>query len=847
MNIVDKKYRFLLLIIISLFWGCKAGKDVSSSEQTVVADTVDIMAEPIVVTPKDVEYRPEKKRLHDLLHTRLEVSFDWQKQRLNGLATLELTPYFYPQQELALDAKNFNIHRVALINELDTLPLNYSYNNLKLVIELDKIYQKDEKFLVFIKYTAKPNEREAGGSEAISSDKGLYFINPLGEDPDKPRQIWTQGETESNSFWFPTIDAPNERTTQEMFITVDEQFVSLSNGLLVSSKSNNDGTRTDYWKMELSHAPYLFMMAIGEYAIVQDEWKEIEVNYYVEPAYEKHAKAIFGNTPEMLTFFSDLLDYEFPWPKYSQVIVRDFVSGAMENTTASVFMEEVQSTSRELIDYHWDGIIAHELFHHWIGDLLTCESWANLPLNEAFANYSEYLWYEYKYGKDEAEHHNMQELQKYLQEAKDKQVDLIRYYYEDREAMFDNHSYAKGGRILHMLRHYLGDEAFFAGLQFYIKENEFKDVEVHDLRLAYEEVTGEDLNWFFDQWFLASGHPQLKVATAYDSIKQQYTVEVWQQQDAETTPIYKLPVDIKIFSGQDAEMHSIIIEEPYHQFSYKYAQEPELLLFDVQSQLVAEIDHRKSTEEYIFQYENSESFTAKYTALEALSDDIDKNYEFVVATLDDNSWQIRELALSSLNDYEGEHTALLEEKLVELASKDEKSLVRADALNLLSLFDFNSHKNVYRDALEDSSYSVLGIALYNIAESDIEERAAIMEKFEHEENINIIFPIANFYSQSDLNKYDWFADKLNRMSGTDLWYMLQFFGEYLMNSSLEVQQEGAKVLENQARNSSNYYVRLAAYQALGLLDKIENVETIREDIRVNETDSRLNQIYQSME
>lgn len=847
MNIVDIKFKILFLMALLFLWGCKANQDVSTAQGTTITDTVDIIAEPIIVTPKDVEYRPERKKIHDLLHTRLEVSFDWQNQRLNGLATLELTPYFYPQKELLLDAKNFEIHAVALINELDTLPLKYDYDNLKLQIELDRIYTKGERYLVYIDYTAKPNEREAGGSEAITSDKGLYFINPLGEDPDKPRQIWTQGETESNSFWFPTIDAPNERTTQEMFITVNERFVTLSNGLLISSKSNNNGTRTDYWKMSMSHAPYLFMMAVGDFAVVQDEWENMEVSYYVEPEFKEHAKAIFGNTPEMLTFFSDLLDYKFPWPKYSQVVVRDYVSGAMENTTASVFMEEVQSTSRELIDYNWDGIIAHELFHQWIGDLLTCESWANLPLNEAFANYSEYLWFEYKYGKNEAEYHNMEELQKYLQEANEKQVDLIRYYYDDREAMFDNHSYAKGGRILHMLRHYLGDEAFFAGLRHYVKENEFKDVEVHDLRLAYEEVTGEDLNWFFNQWFLASGHPQLKVETSYDSTSQQYKVMVWQQQDVSTTPIYRLPVDIEIFANNSSQVYSVVIDDSYQELVYSYPQKPELLVFDVQSQLVAEVEHEKSNAEYIFQYNNSNSFVARYSAIEALIEDINANYDLIVNALNDESWHIRELAISGLNDYEGEHSEIVEEKLVELITSDEKSLVRADALNLLSIFDFDKYEDVFRKSLRDSSYSVLGIALYNIAESEIADRKEIMEQFEEEENINIIFPIANFYSQSKLDKYDWFEDKLQQMSGTDLWYMLQFFGEYLMNNTLEVQQKGAKVLESQARNSSNYYVRLAAYQALGLLDKIENVETIREDIRVKETDSRLNQIYQSME
>jgi aminopeptidase N len=844
------KYTLYYLSILGLFvflFRCNAGKKIATADNTTITDTVDIIAEPIIVTPNDKKYRPERTKIHDLLHTRLHVSFDWQKQQLHGLATLELKPYFYPQDSLVLDAKNFDIHRIGLIENLDTIPLVYKYDNWQLEIELDKTYDREDKYLIFIDYTAKPNEREAGGSAAITSDKGLYFINPLGSDPDKPKQIWTQGETESNSFWFPTIDAPNERTTQEMFITVDDKFVTLSNGLLISSKSNNNGTRTDYWKMDLSHAPYLFMMAIGEYAVVRDEWEGMEVSYYVEPAYEEHAEAIFGNTPEMLTFFSNLLDYKYPWPKYSQVVVRDFVSGAMENTTASVFMEDLQATSRELIDFNWDGIIAHELFHQWIGNLLTCESWANLPLNEAFANYSEYLWYEYKYGKDAAEYHNIQELEKYLQEAQEKQVDLIRYYYEDREAMFDSHSYAKGGRILHMLRHSLGDKAFFAGLKRYVKENEFNDVEVHDLRLAFEEATGKDLNWFFNQWFLASGHPKIKVEAVYDSIAKDYIVKVWQLQDQETTPLYKLPVDLQIFLRDKSRTYSVMLNEAYHEFKFGYEQKPNLLLFDKQSQLVAEIIHDKTQEEIIFQYKNADEFSAKYLALQKLTANPGKNYETLVNALQDEAWQIRELAFSGLNDYEGVHSANLEEKLVSLAHNEPKSSVRADALNLLSSFSFDKHKEVFIKSLQDSSYSVLGIALYTIAESSMEDKEKLLSQFEQEENINIVFPIANYYSQTQIDKFDWFTQKIDNLSGTNLWYMLQFFGEFLMNSELPVQHKGAKILENAARNSQSYYVRLAAYQALGLLDKIENVKDLRDDIRSNEKDSRLNEIYQSME
>ena len=329
-----------------------------------------------------------------------------------------------------------------------------------------------------------------------------------------------------------------------MYLTVEDRFNTLSNGVLISSKKNNDGTRTDYWKMDLPHAPYLFMVAIGEYAVVKDSWNGKVVDYYVEPKFEEYARDIFPHTPEMLQFFSDKLGVTYPWPKYSQVVVRDYVSGAMENTSAVIFGEFMQGTDRELVDNRQnENIVAHEMFHHWFGDLVTCESWANLTLNEGFANYSEYLWLEHKHGKDEADFHRMQELSGYMQSAARDIHPLVDFGYENKEDMFDAHSYNKGGLVLHMLRNYVGDDAFFASLQKYLKDHSFSDVEGHELRLAFEDVTGEDLNWFFNQWFFSQGQPELNVDYDYDEDSKQVIVTVEQVQDPkEMPPIFELPV-----------------------------------------------------------------------------------------------------------------------------------------------------------------------------------------------------------------------------------------------------------------------------------------------------------------
>jgi aminopeptidase N len=428
---------------------CGLFKKTSGSPDEEIAvinlDTVQAIAEP----PQPIQYRASDTRVNDLLHTKLDVSFDWSKQYLYGKATITVKPYFYSTSTLTLDARGMEIKEIALV-KTEQAPaavkkgtkgkaepvasvvttkqaLQYKYEDELITIELGREYKNNEEYTIFIDYISKPNElKKKGGSAAITDDKGLYFINPEGKEKNKPMQIWTQGETQSSSVWYPTIDRPNERQTQEIYMTVDKKYVTLSNGELAFSTDNGDGTRTDYWKSELPFAPYLSMMAVGEFALVKDaKWRGKEVNYYVEKEYEPYAKAIFGNTAEMLEFYSAKLGVEYPWNKYSQVVVRDYVSGAMENVSATLHGEFLNRTDREMLDSDNEDVIAHELFHQWFGDLVTCESWSNLPLNESFATYGEYLWIEYKYGRDAADLHSAESRAGYLAESSRKQVSLI--------------------------------------------------------------------------------------------------------------------------------------------------------------------------------------------------------------------------------------------------------------------------------------------------------------------------------------------------------------------------------------------------------------------------------------
>lgn len=836
---------FTVLILAILFKSCKIPTGKTSSP-TITQQK----KEKEIIKPASGPYNASNTQEFDLLHTKLEVNFDWAKQQLNGTATLKLKPYFYPQNILELDAKGMEIHSVKLSknnliktdnpknkevlgnNKLDDL--KYSYNKKVIRINLDKTYTRKDSLKLVIKYTAKPNELPKGGSQAITEDKGLYFINPDGSDKNKPKQIWTQGETEASSVWFPTIDSPNERTTQEMFITVDTGYAVLSNGENIYTLDNGNGTQTSYWKMDKPHAPYLFMMAIGKFAVVEDEmpengkydWKNLELKYYVEPKYAPFAKNIFGNTPEMIAFFSEKLGYKYPWPKYSQVVVRDYVSGAMENTSATIFMEAVQSDNRELMDENWDGIIAHELFHHWFGDLVTCESWANLPLNESFANYSEYLWYEHKYGLNEAEYQNQKEKAEYFNEATTKQEPLIRYHYLNKEDLFDRHSYNKGGRILHMLRKVVGDEAFFESLQLYLKRNEFTSVESDELRLAFEDVTGLDLNWFFNQWFYKPGHPILKVEHTYSP--GQVKLKVSQVQDTTYTPVYRLPVTIDVWENGMKKSQKIFIDKAVQEFTIPVLANPQLVYFDPENHLLAEIKHSKSSDELAFQYEAYNDFyLPRYNALNTLFEnktsksDINKtntafaipqNTQLLGKALEDKFWVIRGFALDQFLTYSISNIENYIKKIESIALTDPKPEVRAKAILALSKYNNKAYVHVYEKGLTEKPYSVAGASLSAYLKASTPAQAnKVASEFEQYDNINIVIPMADFYTdKQDKSKYLWFKQQMTSGDVRKIYNLLNPFGQYLMFIDGAEKEDGKKILSKIAAESKYEVIKSVA-------------------------------------
>ncbi|NQY68078.1 MAG: hypothetical protein HRT72_10220 [Flavobacteriales bacterium] len=802
--------RFYLLVIVPLLIIGGCSKSI-------------VQLPPIEVKPNlaqsefVVGYKPSAKKVNDITHTKLELSFSYDKKEVYGIAELTVKPHFLDVAQLILDAKYFDIHNVSLLNEDGvTQSLNFEYDSLKLTIELDRSYAAEEEYTVQIKYTAHPHDVKDAASQ-----QGLFFVD-VATSSKKSYQIWSQGETEMASSWFPTNDRPNEKYTQEIYLTVDTNFTTLSNGLLVFTADNGNGTKTDYWKQLKPHAPYLTAIIIGDFAVVKDEWKGIEVSYYVEPDYVQYARNIFGRTPEMIDFYSKKLGYSFPWEKFSQVIVRDFeVAYAMENTSAVVNHTNFQKTKRELLDGDDDATISHELFHHWFGNLVTAESWANLSLNESFATYGEYLWFEHDKGMDAADYHLSKDLKRYISGSKSEIHDLVWFDHPHRKDMFDVHSYQKGACILHMLRNYLGDKVFFASLEHYLTENEYQDAEVHHLRMAFEEISGEDLNWFFNQWFYGKGHPELKITYSYDEQKKSQIVYIDQEQDLAVNGIYRLPIKIDIYHDGKVDSFKVVIDKVKNRYSFDVATKPDLVNVDADKMLLCEKEDAKSKEEIVFQYYNAPKFIDRLESIKDLYksyQDDEVSQKVFVDALDDSFWKIKLKALTYVNDSLSVSKISLKEKVIQMAQHDSESYVRVYALNHLADY-YKGDADIsamQEQALNDSSFYVNKTGLINILNEDEKKGRSLAKRFEKEGNSEVLIGLSNFYSENGtIEDNEFFISTMKSIDTYSREYLIGNYALYLTGIKNDsVVKLAIPILESISREDNLDDNRLASLLAL---------------------------------
>ena len=732
----------------------------------LVATTPALAQAPAAPAAKaESPYRASATKINDLVHTKLDVRFDYAKRYLYGKTWITLKPHGYPTDTLRLDAKGMDINAVALMNGDQQTPLKYTYTDgANLRINLGKTFKPGEQYIIYIDYVSKPDELKVQGSAAITDAKGLYFVNPDSAVAGKPVQIWTQGETEASSAWFPTIDRPNQKTTQEISMTVPSKYVTLSNGALVSQTPAGPGLRTDTWKMDLPHAPYLFMMAVGDFKITKDTWRGKEVSYYLEPKYAPFAKQIFGNTTDMLEFYSNRLGVEYPWNKYAQIVARDYVSGAMENTTATLHGEQVQMTDRELLDreYQNESVIAHELFHQWFGDYVTAESWSNITVNESMADFSEGLYAEHKYGRDAADAHYYRYLRRYLSSPRDATKNLVRFHYDSQEDVFDLVSYQKGGAIVDMLRTHLGDDVFFAGLQKYLKDNALGNGEAHQMRLAFEAVSGQDLNWFYNQWYFAPGHPVVTIDYAWDAAKKVQSVTVKQTQPGQP---FRLPFAIDYYVNGKKQRQQMEMTEATQTFTMPLAARPELVNVDANKKTLWQKTDNKPFGEYVFQFNKAPLFVDRIEALRAAAKEQTTNAAargVLVAALNDKFYGVRAAALEALKLDDATVAKAATPALRKRLAAEKDPLVLPGLLTAVAKLKDKKNEKFFAQQLSSQSYNVQGAALMALATLQPAQALARAKTYENDSNAALAQAVTEVYAKhGSLEQWAYVRDKFD--------------------------------------------------------------------------------------
>jgi aminopeptidase N len=534
---------------------------------------------------------------------RLVVVLDFARKSLKGQCFIRLSALSEHASEMVFDAVEFK--NLKVVSQEKALKFDYTGRQIK--IHWPKPVSRGTTVELAIHY------------QVTEPKLGLHFVGPDRQYPEKPLQAWTQGEDEYNRYWFPCHDAPQERATTEMIITVPERFTAISNGALVRN-TRRGNTRTFHWKHNIPQPPYLVSLAVGEFSEIKDHWQRVPVLYYCPPGREEDAKRAFGKTPKMMDFFSKKLGVPYAYAKYSQVAAIDFIYGGMENTSCTTQTALTLHDERAHLDFSSDPLVAHELAHQWFGDLVTCKDWSHAWLNESFATYFEALFKEHDMGYDEFMYELRGNADAYFDEDKDRyRRPLSTKLYKNTNDLFDRHLYEKGSCILHMIRKQLGEEAWWRSMNLYLTRHRAQGVETVDLINAIQDATGKNMRPFFDQWVFKGGHPEVKARTWWDAkVKKVYVRVLQTQAVSDETPLYTLPVTIELRSAGKSRRFKESVDKKEQLFSYPAPSAPDLVLFDPDHSLLKRLDFSKPESMWIVQLTEDPHVLGRIDAAEAL-------------------------------------------------------------------------------------------------------------------------------------------------------------------------------------------------------------------------------------
>ena len=501
-------------------------------------------------------------------HIFLDLVLDIPNQSYQGVCLTRLNPIRDGIDRLTLDAVSLNIQSVKVAE----VEQPFDYDGEQLHIRLKQPTTIGNVIELAIAYHVEKPQR------------GLYFVAPDQHYPDKPTQVWTQGEDEDSRFWFPCFDYPGQLATSEIRVNVPKQLMAISNGELISTTTQGD-SKIYHWLQKQVHPTYLMTLAVGDFAELKDEWQGKPVTYYVEKGREAQARLSMGKTPQMIEFFSQKYGYPYPYPKYAQVCVDDFIFGGMENTSTTLLTDRCLLDERAAIDNRsTETLVAHELAHQWFGDLVVIKHWSHAWIKEGMASYAEVLWVEQEYGTDDAAYYLLGEARSYLDEdALRYRRPLVTHVYREAIELYDRHIYEKGACVYHMIRAELGDDLFWKSIATFLADNAHKTVETVDLLRAIEKATGRNLTFLFDQYVYRGGHPDYKVAYSWDGDSNLAKVTVTQTQvsDSNLKELFDLKIPIGFGFVDAVKTFTVRIHDREQSFYFPLEQKPDFVSFDV--------------------------------------------------------------------------------------------------------------------------------------------------------------------------------------------------------------------------------------------------------------------------
>ena len=640
-----------------------------------------------------------RSRTYHVVHYKLAVDFDEVDKSVSGTASLSLCPLAARLDSLTLDAADMDIRSVGLTSG----PLRYAYRSPSLVVFFDKPLSWTDTVTVSVGYSCKPAT-------------GLFFIEPDSAHPDRRRQIWSQGEDTDNHFWFPCYDYPNDKSTSEVIGTVPEDFVLLSNGTMLGERRDAlKKTRTFHWFESRPHSSYLIMVAAGDYKIVSDKYRDVPLEYYVYKDRAEDGVRCLSKTSAAMKFFEEKIGVPYPWEKFAQIWISDFMWGGMENVSAVTLNDDAYLLDlRAQVDFTSDDVVAHELAHQWWGDLATARDWNNLWLHEGFANYFEVLFKEHEKGEEYSQYDLMQQaLSVFHTESGQGRSPLV------GQDGYTANVYSKGCWVLHMLRNVLGEQAFWKAINLYARRFAYANADSYEFMLAIEDATGQNLDWFFEQWVYKAGHPKVLVTSAWNDTSKTLELQLTQTQVVDSlTPVFRFPLTIECTTSSGTVTTSTVINLQKQSVNIPLSEKPLMVIPDRGKNVLVAFDWQKTVAENIFQLGHASDVADRVSAAGGLQDHNQDPAVFEAlaqAALHDHFWAVRNQAAMSLASSDNPR---VEEVLLDVAG-DVHSSVRTTALSRLSRFHGPEvARKVWDAALTDSSYLVLSSCISTLAQID---------------------------------------------------------------------------------------------------------------------------------